>query len=61
MSTNLDNIIFAVVFFNGIDDTDDVSSLVELLDLAEQVQCSKCFTYQDDKQRIVFINEVLSE
>lgn len=52
---------FTLVFFNGVDDTEDVSSLVALLDLGEQIHCSKCFTYQDDKQRIVFINEGLSE
>lgn len=52
---------FTVVFYNGIEDTEDVSTLVTLLDLTEQIHYSKCFTYQDDKRRIVFINEGLSE
>lgn len=52
---------FTVIFFNGVDDTEDIVSLVTLLELTEQIHCSKCFTYQDDKQRLVFINEGLSE
>ena len=52
---------YTIVEFNGIDDTDDVRCLIDVLQLQDQISHSKCFTYQDDKHRIVFIHEDLNE
>ena len=52
---------YTVVEFNGIDDSGDVTDLIEALNLQEQISISKCFTYQNDKYRIVFLHEDLND
>lgn len=52
---------YTLVEFNNIENKADVDSLIEALQLQEQVACSKCFTYQNDKYRIVFIHEDLND
>ena len=38
-----------------------MASLIEALDLRGLIACSKCFTYQNDKYRLIFIHEDLNE
>lgn len=52
---------YTVVEFNGINDNDDVVALKKALGLGSFMEQSRCFTYRDDKYRIVFINEGLNE
>lgn len=52
---------YTVVEFNGIDDTEDVTEVVDALNLAEYIRVNRCFTYFSDKHRLVFINENLNE
>ena len=52
---------YTIIEFNAICDNPDVSVLVDALNLQDQVSHSKCFTYQDDKFRLVFIHEDLNE
>lgn len=52
---------YTVVEFNSIQNTDDVKALIEALRLEEQILHSKCFTYQNDKYRLVFIHEDLND
>lgn len=52
---------YTVIEFNGADDDENVSSLIDALQIRDQVAHGKCFTYQNDKYRLVFIHEDLSE
>ena len=52
---------YTLVEFNGIENKEDVTSLIEALQLEDQIVRSKCFTYQNDKYRIVFIHEDLND
>lgn len=52
---------YMVVEFHGIDDNENVQILRELLGLAPYMEQSRGFTYRDDKYRLVFINEALTE
>ena len=52
---------YTLVEFNSIENKEDVASLIEALQLEDQIARSKCFTYQNDKYRIVFIHEDLND
>ena len=52
---------YTVVEFNAIENPTDVAALIEALNLQEQIIVSKCFTYQNDKYRIVFLHEDLND
>lgn len=52
---------YTLVEFNNIENKEDVTSLIEALQLQEQISCCKCFTYQNDKYRIVFIHQDLND
>ena len=52
---------FTIIEFNGIDDNEDVSKLIDALRLQEYIKSEKCFTFQNDKYRLIFINEDLNE
>ena len=52
---------YTVIEFNNIENKPDVASLIEALDLRGRIACSKCFTYQNDKYRLIFIHEDLNE
>lgn len=52
---------YTLVEFNNIENKEDVTSLIEALQLQEQTSCCKCFTYQNDKYRIVFIHQDLND
>lgn len=52
---------YTVIEFNNIENTEDVSSLIEALQLWDQISRSRCFTYQNDKFRIVFLHEDLND
>lgn len=52
---------YTIVEFSSINNTDDVQTLIEALKLQEQILCSKCFTFQNDKYRLVFLNEDLND
>ena len=52
---------FTIIEFNGINDSRDVANLIEALRLQEHVKNEKCFTYQSDKYRLVFLHEDLNE
>lgn len=52
---------YTLVEFNSIENKENVASLIEALQLEDQIARSKCFTYQNDKYRIVFIHEDLND
>lgn len=52
---------YTLVEFNSIENKQDVASLIEALQLEDQIARSKCLTYQNDKYHIVFIREDLND
>lgn len=52
---------YTLVEFNNIENKENVTSLIGALQLEDQIARSKCFTYQNDKYRIVFIHEDLND
>ena len=52
---------YTIIRFNGVEEEEDVQALIDALDILEYVNSCKCFTYNDDKYRLVFINEGLNE
>lgn len=52
---------YTIVYFNSVSNTDDVRELGRLLGVDEYIRCSKGFTYADANNRIVFVNEDLTE
>ncbi len=52
---------YTVIEFNGIADAEDVVALRDALGVGAYMKQSRCFTYRDDKYRLVFINENLNE
>lgn len=52
---------FTIIEFNGISDSNDITELIDALQLRDHVTNEKCFTYQNDKYRLVFIHEDLNE
>lgn len=52
---------YTLVEFNSIENKENVASLIGALQLEDQIARSKCFTYQNDKYRIVFIHEDLND
>lgn len=52
---------YTVIEFNHVENDPDVATLIGALGLREQVACSKCFTYQSENYRLVFIHEDLNE
>lgn len=52
---------YTVVPFNAVSNSRDISELAALLGVGEYLRSSKGFTYADSNNRIVFLNEDLSE
>lgn len=52
---------YTVIEFNGIADSEEVVTLRDALNVGIYMKQSRCFTYRDDKYRLVFINEGLNE
>lgn len=52
---------YTVIEFNGIVDNDDVAALRDTLGVGQYMTQSRCFTYRDDKRRLVFIHEDFTE
>lgn len=52
---------YTVVEFNSIQNGNDVTALLEALSLEEEISRSRCFTYQNDKYRLVFVHEDLND
>ena len=52
---------YTVVEYNHLSNDEIVSSLINALNLSENISNSKGFTYADQNQRIVFIHEDLSD
>lgn len=52
---------YTVVEFNSVSNNDNVQSLVDALNLRQNIIFFKGFTYADSNYRIVFINEDLTE
>lgn len=52
---------YTVIEFNSINNESNVASLIEALGLQDQIAHSKCFTYQNDKYRLVFLHEDLND
>ncbi len=52
---------YTVIYFNAIFNDDNVSQIIMNLKLDEYIQSNKGFTYANDKYRLVFVNEDLSE
>ncbi len=52
---------YTIVCFNGIEENEDVAVLRDELALNDYMAQSRCFTYRDDKYRIVFIQEGVTE
>ena len=52
---------YTLVEFNSIENKENVASLIEALQLKDQIAHSKCFAYRNDKYRIIFIHEELND
>lgn len=52
---------YTVIEYNGVDDNENVESLIDALQIRDQIACGKCFTYQNEKYRLVFVHEDLNE
>ncbi len=52
---------YTVIYFNKIINDENVTQVIENLNLDDFIQCHKGFTYFNDKYRLVFINEDLTE
>lgn len=52
---------YTIVRYNSVSNCKDVTELADLLGLADYIRSSKGFTYADSNNRIVFLNEDLSE
>ncbi len=52
---------YTVIEFNGVADSEDVIALRNSLHIGTWMDQSRCFTYRDDKFRLVFIHEGLNE
>ena len=52
---------YTIIEFNGIAESPDVADLIAALHLEDQISHSRCFTYQDDKNRLLFVHEDLNE
>lgn len=52
---------YTVVEFNGAVETENAQNLIDALEIRDQISHSRCFTYQSDKYRLVWIHEDLNE
>ena len=52
---------YTIIEFNGIADNEDVTALRDALGVGAYMKQSRCFTYRNDKYRLVFIHEDLTE
>ena len=52
---------YTVIYFNTIFNDENVSQIIENLKLEEAITSHKGFTYSNNKYRLVFVNEDLSE
>lgn len=52
---------YTLVQYNGVEEAEDVAILGKELDLEKWMKQSRGFTYRDDKYRIVFMQEGLTE
>ncbi|MGN0691283.1 MAG: ImmA/IrrE family metallo-endopeptidase [Oscillospiraceae bacterium] len=52
---------YTVVRYNSVSNSRDVAELADLLGVDDYIRSSKGFTYADSNNRIVFLNEDLSE
>ncbi len=52
---------YTIVRYNAVSNCKDVTELADLLGVADYIRSSKGFTYADSNNRIVFLNEDLSE
>ncbi|MDO4475695.1 MAG: ImmA/IrrE family metallo-endopeptidase, partial [Lachnospiraceae bacterium] len=57
----IENQGYTFVEYNGIADSKEVQTLIELLGIEQNILSSQCFIYQDNHHRLVFIHEDLSE
>lgn len=40
---------FTIIEYNGIDDSEDVNTLIDTLEFQTHILANRCFAYQDDK------------
>lgn len=52
---------YTTIEFDGINESKDVSDLIDALNLKEYTSTCRGFTYQDDTHRLVFVNKGLNE
>ncbi|MEE3491536.1 ImmA/IrrE family metallo-endopeptidase [Ruminococcus sp.] len=52
---------FTIIEFNGVSDNKDVADLIDALQLKDYISSEKCFAFQNDKYRLVFLHEDLNE
>lgn len=52
---------YTIIEFNGIHDKGAVFELIDALQLKSMVSQSRCFTYQDENYRLVFLHEDLND
>ena len=52
---------YTVVEFNGISDKPAVAELIDALQIRNLASQSRCFTYQDENYRLVFLHEDLND
>lgn len=51
---------YTIIEYNGISDKSAVAELIDALQLREMVSQSRCFTYQDNNYRLIFLHEDLN-
>lgn len=52
---------YTVVEFSNIQNSEEVTTLVTALHLEDMISTSKCFTFQNDNYRIVFLHDDLND
>lgn len=57
----LENLGYTFIEFNYIINDEPVATLIEQLKLSDEIVRTKGFTYVDDRNRLVFVNEDLNE
>ena len=52
---------YTIIEYNGVQEKESVADLISALHLEDQISHSKCFTYQNEKYRLIFIHEDLND
>ena len=61
LSLAVEKMGYTIIYFRLFNNKEKVDFLIKALDVENYVCSCKCFAYQDEKYRLLFINEDLSE